>query len=136
MDTAKLQALLALIAAGEWVPTEEEEQNLLTDDILDNWETGKVGIGYQNAVKFLRPLHPALRRLAISEGVIWSNMGGGGRWSSAVEFGAREIAAGRCTNIMRNRAVIANDPHGTKASAAAQAGVSHGDYLRSVGAGG
>lgn len=136
MNAEELKALLASIEAGTWAPTEQEEENLLTDAILDNWESGAVGIGYQNAVRHLRPLHPALRRLAISEGIIWSNMGGGGRWSDAVAHGAREIAAGRCGSIEANWQVIKNDPYGTKASAAAAAGVSHGEYLRSVGAGG
>lgn len=135
MDGEKLKALIASIEDGAWEVSPEEEDKLLTDETLDMWATGKVGEGYKNAVQYLRPLHPALRRLAISEGVIWSNMGGGGRWSSAVAYGAREIAAGRCENIMRNQAVIANDPTGAKATAAAERGVSHSAYLRSVGAG-
>lgn len=135
MDGEKLKALIASIEDGTWEVSPEEEDKLLADSELDVWASGKIGEGYKNAVPHLRPLHPALRRLAISEGVIWSNMGGGGRWSSAVEYGAREIVAGRCSNIMRNQAVIANDPHGTKATAAAERGVSHSAYLRSVGAG-
>jgi hypothetical protein len=131
--TEKLKALMASIEAGTWKL--EEGVRVITNEELDEWESG-AHLGRKRGAEHLRPLHPVLRPIAVSEGVIWMNMAGGGTYSQALWFGAREVAAGRCGYIERNQAVIRNDPHGTKSAVAAEAGVSHAAYLRSVGAGG
>lgn len=133
MNRQQLLELLASINAGTWKP--EENSRVITDAELDAWEAGG-HIGKQRGAEFLRPLHPALRPIAVSEGTIWMNMAGGGTYSQALAFGAREVSEGRCDYIERNQVVMKNDPNGTKAAAAAEAGLSHAAYLRSIGAGG
>lgn len=100
----------------------------VTDDELDAWVVNTIDRGHNRSVPFLRPLTPEQRQIALREAHIRMNTSTGWIFSSAVEQAARDVARGEFPMTKLNERLMAHDPTGHKAEAAARQGKSFGQF--------
>lgn len=108
-------------ASGRWVSWPLPAEGI-SDDELDAWASNPTNRGDYNSVPALRPLTPEQRTLAIAEAHIRVNTSPGWIHSAAVHQGARDVLAGRTPMADLNAKLMAHDPTGDKAAAAARQG--------------